>query len=96
MDTLNLKRVFWKVSITETTANTISAALAIFAVDQDTQAWLYDSIIDAIGDKEPTYNDYEKLDDVLITFYEAMRLFRSFSPSSEPNDRSKATPWCLQ
>jgi len=59
----------------ETTANTLAATLALLSVHQDVQDNLYKSIVNAIGSREPCFEDYDALQDVLACFYEALRLF---------------------
>ncbi|KAG6900466.1 hypothetical protein C0993_010184 [Termitomyces sp. T159_Od127] len=60
----------------ETTAHTLSATLALLALHQDIQDEISQHAVSVIGyDREPVYNDHEKLNKVLATFYEALRLF---------------------
>ncbi|KAG6815553.1 hypothetical protein H0H87_000605, partial [Tephrocybe sp. NHM501043] len=60
----------------ETTAHTLSATLALLALHQDIQSEIHADIISVVGcDRKPTYSDYESLNKVLATFYEALRLF---------------------
>jgi len=59
----------------ETTANTLGAALALLAVNQDVQEDLFKSIMNAIGTREPCFEDYDALQDVLACFYEALRMY---------------------
>ncbi|KAI5116138.1 hypothetical protein M0805_006319 [Coniferiporia weirii] len=59
----------------ETTANTLAATLALLAIYPDEQEWVYQSIKDVLGDREPTFEDFDDLDGVLACFYEGLRLF---------------------
>ncbi|PAV18979.1 cytochrome P450 [Pyrrhoderma noxium] len=59
----------------ETTANTIAAMLAELAINPDKQEWLYTQIINVIGGRAPTFDDYDDLDCVLACFCEALRLY---------------------
>ncbi|KAF9485606.1 cytochrome P450 [Pholiota conissans] len=59
-----------------TTANTLAATLALLAIHQDIQQEILDQILGVVGaDREPTASDYPKLDKVLASFYEALRMF---------------------
>jgi len=44
-------------------------------VYQDVQEELYQSIVNAVGTREPSFEDYDALQDVLACFYEALRMF---------------------
>ncbi|KAL5485009.1 hypothetical protein ACEPAI_7651 [Sanghuangporus weigelae] len=59
----------------ETTANTLSMALSLLALYPDKQEWVYNTIKSAIGDRSPTFEDYDNLTGVLACFYEALRLY---------------------
>ncbi|KAG6918369.1 hypothetical protein DXG01_015021 [Tephrocybe rancida] len=60
----------------ETTAHTLSATLSLLALHQDIQDEILEHILSVIGlDRDPTFSDYPKLNKVLATFYEALRLF---------------------
>ncbi|KAI5120962.1 hypothetical protein M0805_006635 [Coniferiporia weirii] len=59
----------------ETTANTLAATLALLALYPDEQEWVYESITDVLGNREPTFEDFDDLDGVLACFYEGLRLF---------------------
>ncbi|KAG6807471.1 hypothetical protein H0H92_007349 [Tricholoma furcatifolium] len=60
----------------ETTARTMSAVLSLLALHQDIQEEMVEHIISVIGyDREPDYEDYEKLNKVLSLFFESLRLF---------------------
>ncbi|TFK38021.1 cytochrome P450 [Crucibulum laeve] len=60
----------------ETTAHTLAATLGFLGLYQDIQDEVVQQIIDVVGwDREPTYEDYGKLDKVLAVFYEALRMF---------------------
>ena len=39
----------------ETTANTLTATLALLALYPEEQEWVYQSILDTIGEREPVY-----------------------------------------
>ncbi|THH08156.1 hypothetical protein EW145_g2891 [Phellinidium pouzarii] len=59
----------------ETTANTLAATLGLLALYQDEQEWVYQSIKSALGDREPTFEDFDNLDGVLACFIEGSRLY---------------------
>ncbi|KAI5115166.1 hypothetical protein M0805_003202, partial [Coniferiporia weirii] len=59
----------------ETTANTLATTLALLALYPDEQEWVFQSIKDVLGDREPTFEDFDDLDGVLACFYEGLRLF---------------------
>lgn len=59
----------------ETTANTLAATLAELSLNPDKQDWVYNRIIEAIGDRTPTFEDYDSLESVLACFYEALRMY---------------------
>ncbi|KAG6830546.1 hypothetical protein H0H87_007745 [Tephrocybe sp. NHM501043] len=62
--------------MTETTAHTLSATLALLALHQDIQTEILEHIVEVVGyEHDPMYNDYDKLNKVLATFLEALRLF---------------------
>ncbi|KZS91952.1 cytochrome P450 [Sistotremastrum niveocremeum HHB9708] len=60
----------------ETTAHTLSATLAMLALHEDEQEHVYQHIKKVLpDDRAPTFADYDALDTVLATFYEALRLY---------------------
>ncbi|CCM03425.1 uncharacterized protein FIBRA_05556 [Fibroporia radiculosa] len=60
----------------ETTAHTLAATFALLAVHQDVQDDIHRQIIDVVGpDRDPTADEYHKLNKVLNAFYEAGRMF---------------------
>ncbi|KAH8831562.1 cytochrome P450 [Flagelloscypha sp. PMI_526] len=59
----------------ETSANALAALLGLLALYPDEQEWVYKSIVDTVGDKEMTFEDYDHLDGVLACLYEGLRLF---------------------
>jgi len=60
----------------ETTAHTLAATLGLLAVHEDIQDSVYEEIISVIGhDRDPLFEDYNKLTKVLSAFYEALRMF---------------------
>jgi len=62
----------------ETTAHSLAATLALLALSNDVQDEIFEHIIEVVGyDRAPVFDDYAKLDKVLATFYEALRMFPS-------------------
>ncbi|PPQ65337.1 hypothetical protein CVT26_000052 [Gymnopilus dilepis] len=60
----------------ETTAHTLAATLGFLSVHEDVQEELYQQVVSVVGhDRDPVFDDYNKLDKVLAGFYEALRLF---------------------
>ncbi|KAJ6488011.1 cytochrome P450 [Mycena sanguinolenta] len=60
----------------ETSAHTLAATLGLLAVHEEAQKEVLDQIISVVGhDRDPTFDDYSKLNKVLATFYEASRMF---------------------
>jgi len=59
----------------ETTAHGLTFTLGLLALESTEQDRLYDHIIDVLGDREPSFEDFGRLDRVLAVFYEALRLF---------------------
>ncbi|KAF9000893.1 cytochrome P450 [Cyathus striatus] len=60
----------------ETTAHTLAATIACLAVFPDQQQELVDQIMSVVGtDRDPTFDDYSKLNKVQAAFYEALRMF---------------------
>ncbi|KAF8994035.1 cytochrome P450 [Cyathus striatus] len=62
----------------ETTAHTLAGALACLARHPDVQNELAEQITAVVGtDRDPTFDDYPKLNKVHAGFYEALRMFPS-------------------
>ncbi|EGN98752.1 hypothetical protein SERLA73DRAFT_89745 [Serpula lacrymans var. lacrymans S7.3] len=61
----------------ETTAHTLAAALGFLSIDQTVQDEVVAQIVEIVGDRDPTFEDYPKLDKVLAAFYEGVRMFPS-------------------
>ncbi|KZT39771.1 cytochrome P450 [Sistotremastrum suecicum HHB10207 ss-3] len=59
----------------ETTAHTLCYTLGMLALYPDEQEKLHKHIKSIIGDREPTYDDFNALDRVLACFYETLRMF---------------------
>ncbi|KAG7097880.1 hypothetical protein E1B28_005192 [Marasmius oreades] len=60
----------------ETTANTLATTLAFLSLHQDAQDEVVQQIIEVVGyDRNPAFEDYNKLNKVLAAFYEALRFF---------------------
>ncbi|CAA7270196.1 unnamed protein product [Cyclocybe aegerita] len=60
----------------ETTAHTFAATLAFLGLHQDIQDDVYQQVFSVLGhDRDPTLEEYNKLDKVLCAFYEALRMF---------------------
>ncbi|KAF4618306.1 hypothetical protein D9613_011546 [Agrocybe pediades] len=60
----------------ETTAHTLAAALGFLAMYDNLQDEVYQQIVEVVGlQRDPTMEDYPKLDKVLAAFYEALRMF---------------------
>ncbi|KAG6828823.1 hypothetical protein H0H92_006648 [Tricholoma furcatifolium] len=60
----------------ETTAHTMSTALALLAVHQNIQNEVFEQIQEVAGDESDiVYDDHEKLNKVLAVFFETLRLF---------------------
>ncbi|EJD03263.1 cytochrome P450 [Fomitiporia mediterranea MF3/22] len=59
----------------ETSANSLAVTLALLALYPEEQDWVYRSIVDVVGDRELTFDDFDKLDGVLACVYEGVRLF---------------------
>ncbi|KAF8989425.1 cytochrome P450 [Cyathus striatus] len=60
----------------ETTAHTMAATIACLAKDQIYQQEVFEQIQCIVGNaREPTFEDYSKLDKVQASFYESLRLF---------------------
>ncbi|EJD03281.1 cytochrome P450 [Fomitiporia mediterranea MF3/22] len=59
----------------ETTANTLGMTLSLLALHPDKQEWVYNSIKDVVGDRTPTFDDYDALIAVLGCFFEGMRIY---------------------
>ncbi|KAG6900467.1 hypothetical protein C0993_010185 [Termitomyces sp. T159_Od127] len=66
--------------VVQTTAHALSATLALLALHETTQDEIFEHVVSVVGyDRDPVYNDHEKLNKVRATFYEALRLFREAS-----------------
>ncbi|KJA21381.1 hypothetical protein HYPSUDRAFT_77809 [Hypholoma sublateritium FD-334 SS-4] len=62
----------------ETTAHSLASTLGFLSVNNDIQEDIYEQIIAVVGrERDPVYDDYPKLDKVLATFLEALRMFPS-------------------
>ncbi|KAJ3550511.1 hypothetical protein NM688_g5063 [Phlebia brevispora] len=62
----------------ETTAHTLAAALGLLSLHPEIQEEVFDQIISVVGcERDPAFEDYDKLDKVVGVFYEALRLFPS-------------------
>jgi len=59
----------------ETTAGTLAAAMGLLATHPEAQERVYHSIKKVLGDREPTFDDFDSLEEVLACFYEALRMF---------------------
>ncbi|KAH9923589.1 cytochrome P450 [Fomitopsis serialis] len=60
----------------ETTAHTVAAALALLALHEDEQEKAVKAIHEALPDgRDPTFDDFAKLEKVLACFHEAGRMF---------------------
>ncbi|EGN98796.1 hypothetical protein SERLA73DRAFT_54040, partial [Serpula lacrymans var. lacrymans S7.3] len=59
----------------ETTAYTLAATLALLALNPTIQSEVVEHIQEIVGEREPTFQDYAKLDKVLGAFYEGLRMF---------------------
>ncbi|KZT39759.1 cytochrome P450 [Sistotremastrum suecicum HHB10207 ss-3] len=59
----------------ETTAHTLCYTLGMLALYPDEQEKLYQHVKSVIGDRRPTYDDFNALDRVLACFYETLRMF---------------------
>ncbi|KAG8929205.1 hypothetical protein FRC01_004694 [Tulasnella sp. 417] len=59
----------------ETTAHATAYLFGLLALEDNVQEELYDHIVAVLGDKQPTYEDIPRLDLVLATFYESLRMF---------------------
>ncbi|EGN98791.1 hypothetical protein SERLA73DRAFT_181431 [Serpula lacrymans var. lacrymans S7.3] len=59
----------------QTTAHSLAATLALLALDQTVQNEIVAHIQDIVGEREPTFKDYSKLDKVLAAFHEGVRMF---------------------
>jgi len=58
----------------DTTANTLSTVMSYLAIHQVVQEEVYQQIIEVCGDREPSFEDFPKLDKVLACFLEALRM----------------------
>ncbi|KAG9013346.1 hypothetical protein FRB93_000869 [Tulasnella sp. JGI-2019a] len=59
----------------ETSGHTLAFMFALLALDLEEQQRLYDHIKSVLGDKEPTYNDFNSLSRVLAALHETLRLY---------------------
>ncbi|KAF8155579.1 cytochrome P450 [Crassisporium funariophilum] len=60
----------------ETTAHTLAATLGFLSLYEDLQDEVLQQIVSVVGyDRDPTLEDYPKLEKVLAVFYEALRMF---------------------
>ncbi|KAG5646364.1 hypothetical protein DXG03_003687 [Asterophora parasitica] len=60
----------------ETTAHTLSATLSLLALHQDAQDEISQQIAEVVGyERDPKFEDYDKLDKVLNAFLESLRMF---------------------
>ncbi|TFY70798.1 hypothetical protein EVG20_g2210 [Dentipellis fragilis] len=59
----------------ETTAHTLAATLGFLGIYPDIQKEVYDEIVSVVGDREPTFEDFNQLGKVLAAFLEALRLY---------------------
>ncbi|KAK1217172.1 hypothetical protein PQX77_020180 [Marasmius sp. AFHP31] len=60
----------------ETTASTFAATLGYLAINPQAQDEAVKQIVDVVGwDRDPEFSDYNNLNKVLATFFEALRLF---------------------
>ncbi|KAJ3053484.1 hypothetical protein HK102_011692, partial [Quaeritorhiza haematococci] len=75
----------------ETTANTLAWALALLAIDQERQEKLHEHVKSVLGDRDPTYKDYNDLTYVVATMNETLRLYPPVSniPKKTPRTESK-------
>ncbi|KAF9525621.1 cytochrome P450 [Crepidotus variabilis] len=61
----------------ETTGHTLAVTLAFLSLYPDIQEDAYQQVKSVIGNKEPNFEDCNKLDKVLAIFFESLRLFPS-------------------
>ncbi|KLO17922.1 cytochrome P450 [Schizopora paradoxa] len=61
----------------ETTANTLAATMGMLAVYPEAQEYVYRGIVDVLGDREPTFDDFDSLTVVQACFLEGLRMFPS-------------------
>ncbi|KAH9973810.1 cytochrome P450 [Lactifluus volemus] len=60
----------------ETTASTLASTIGFLGLHSDIQEDLYEQIVDVVGhDREPTFEDFPRLEKVAHAFYEAIRLY---------------------
>ncbi|KAF9809216.1 hypothetical protein IEO21_07480 [Rhodonia placenta] len=63
-----------------TTAHTLSATLALLALHNEEQDTTVKNILDVLRDgRDPTFDDYPKLEHVRACFLEAARMFREYT-----------------
>ncbi|KAL0565152.1 hypothetical protein V5O48_016876 [Marasmius crinis-equi] len=62
----------------ETTANALAGTFGFLAAHPEIQKEVYDHIVDVVGmDRDPTFEDYGRLNKVAAAFLEAVRFFRA-------------------
>jgi len=59
----------------ETTAGTLTWAMALLSIHPDVQDKMYKEVVEVLGDRKPTYSDYDKLKYCLCVFQETLRLY---------------------
>ncbi|KAG9014366.1 hypothetical protein FRB94_012772 [Tulasnella sp. JGI-2019a] len=59
----------------ETSAHSLAFMFGLLALDPDEQERLYQHIKAVLGDREPTYSDFNSLNRVLATIHETLRLY---------------------
>jgi len=59
----------------ETTANTLAGTLGLLAIYPGTQEYIHRGIIEVLGGREPTFEDFDALVVVQACFLEGLRLF---------------------
>jgi len=58
----------------ETTAGTLSGTIAFLGLYPEIQERVYNTIKEVLGDRPPTLEDFDALEDVLACFYETLRV----------------------
>ncbi|KAI0061763.1 cytochrome P450 [Artomyces pyxidatus] len=61
----------------ETTAHTFSVVLGLLGIYPDVQQEMYEEVINVVGNRDPVYDDFGKLQKILALFYESVRLYPS-------------------
>ncbi|KAH9973813.1 cytochrome P450 [Lactifluus volemus] len=60
----------------ESMASTLASTIGLLCLHSDVQEDLYEQIVDVVGhDREPTFEDFSRLEKVAHAFYEANRLY---------------------